>query len=61
PEVVAVPYMVARLKLLSFVFSTLYPYGRADFAKLRDRNVDYAGYLEHLIKYKDGRFARYPR
>jgi hypothetical protein len=47
--------------LLSLAFPTLFPYGEAEFVGSRVRSVKFAEYIEHLIKYHDGRFARHPR
>ena len=47
--------------LLSLAFPTLFPYGVAEFVTPRIRQVKYADYVEHLIKYHDGRFAHHPR
>ncbi|KAH7018732.1 hypothetical protein B0J12DRAFT_552483, partial [Macrophomina phaseolina] len=45
--------------LLLLAFLILYPLGKADFLTSRFRVVKYSDYLDYLIKYKDGRFARY--
>jgi hypothetical protein len=42
-------------------FPTLYPYGNADLHAERIRDVKPAEYFQHLLKYKDGRFARHTR
>lgn len=47
--------------LLSLTFPTLFPSGEAEFLTPRIRSVNYAPYIEYLIKYKDGWFARHPR
>jgi hypothetical protein len=47
--------------LLSLVFPSLFPRGDAEFTLPRFRNVKYSEYVKHLLKYKDGRFARHPR
>ncbi|RFU33151.1 hypothetical protein B7463_g3183, partial [Scytalidium lignicola] len=47
--------------LLSLAFPTLFPTGKAEFLTPHIRSVDYAMYIEHLIKYKDSRFTRHPR
>jgi len=47
--------------LLSLAFPTLFPTGEAEFVTPRLRHVSYADYIEHLMKYHDGRFARHPR
>ena len=47
--------------LLSRAFPTLYPYGKAEWISPRCRTVAYKAYIEHLIKYRDGRFAQHPR
>jgi hypothetical protein len=49
-----------QIRLLSLTFPTLYPTGKADFATARPREVTYAEYISHMIKYQDGRFARHP-
>ena len=47
--------------LLSLAFPTLFPQGKAEFVTSRLRKVDYASYIERLLKYQDGRFAKHPR
>jgi hypothetical protein len=46
--------------LLSLAFPTLYPEGRAEFVKNRLRPIKYAEYIEHALRWHDGRFARHP-
>jgi ATP-dependent DNA helicase PIF1 len=46
-------------KILSLAFPTLYPYSQADFLNPRFRLIDFAAYCKHLLKYKDGRFAKH--
>ncbi|EKG09313.1 hypothetical protein MPH_13669 [Macrophomina phaseolina MS6] len=48
-------------QLLSLAFPTLYPLGKADIVMPRPRSIKYPDYVEHLMKYKDGRFDRHPR
>ena len=47
--------------LLSCAFPTLFPSGQAEFVLARERTVDYKAYLEHLLRYRDSRFAQHPR
>ncbi|SCV61241.1 unnamed protein product [Fusarium fujikuroi] len=47
--------------LLSLAFPTLYPTGQGDFIEPRQRSVTYSDYIERLMKFHDGRFARHPR
>ena len=47
--------------LLSLAFPTLYPNGEADFITPRQRTIKYNEYIEHAMKWHDGRFARHPR
>ena len=42
-------------------FPTLFPTGAADFLGQRYNQVTIGNYFTHLLKYDDGRFARYPR
>jgi len=42
-------------------FPTLYPYGNADLRAERVRDIKPAEYFQHLLKYKDGRFAQHTR
>ncbi|KAJ9297950.1 hypothetical protein DTO271G3_4171 [Paecilomyces variotii] len=49
------------IPLLSWTFPTLYPFGKGDFLTARRRPVELKDYLAHLIKYRNGRFARHPR
>jgi hypothetical protein len=41
-------------------FPTLYPTGSADLRAEHIRDVNPAEYFQHLLKYKDGRFAWHP-
>ena len=47
--------------LLSLAFPTLFPRGEAEFVTPRPRSIGFSAYIEHLMKYHDGRFARHPR
>ncbi|KAF5578398.1 ATP-dependent DNA helicase PIF1 [Fusarium pseudoanthophilum] len=47
--------------LLSLAFPTLYPTGEGDFVEPRQRSVTYSDYIERLMKFHDGRFAKHPR
>lgn len=48
--------------LLSRAFPSLYPCGEADFVEpLRQRKVNFDDYIDHMMKYQDGRFAQHPR
>lgn len=47
--------------LLSLIFPCLYPRGEAEFVTPREREVDYAVYIEHAMKFHDSRFAQDPR
>lgn len=47
--------------LLSLAFPTLFPFGKAEFVQSRVREIKYADYIEHLLKYQDGRFAQHSR
>ncbi|EED11952.1 hypothetical protein TSTA_000300 [Talaromyces stipitatus ATCC 10500] len=49
------------LPLLSLALPTLFPQGKADYSIPRERTVEFQQYAQHLMKYKDGRFARHPR
>ena len=46
--------------LFSLAFPTLYPRGEADYIEPRLRPISYQDYLEHAMRYFDGRFARHP-
>ncbi|RKK15612.1 hypothetical protein BFJ67_g17859, partial [Fusarium oxysporum f. sp. cepae] len=46
--------------LLSLAFPCLFPDGRADFVEPRLRSIDYRDYVEHAMRWHDGRFARHP-
>ncbi|KAG7002669.1 ATP-dependent DNA helicase PIF1 [Fusarium oxysporum f. sp. conglutinans] len=46
--------------LLSLAFPCLFPDGRADFVEPRLRSIDYKDYVEHAMRWHDGRFARHP-
>ena len=45
--------------LLSLACPSLFPQGMADFAYPRERDITYQDYLEHAMKWEDGRFARH--
>jgi Helitron helicase-like domain at N-terminus len=47
--------------LLSWAFPTLFPRRDAEYTLPRPRSVSYGDYVDHLLKYHDGRFARHPR
>lgn len=47
--------------LLTWAFPTLFHRGRAEFVVPRVRSVEYVSYVQHLLRYRDGRFARHPR
>ena len=42
-------------------FPCLYPTGEADFHADRSHTISAQEYFKHLIRYRDGRFARHPR
>ena len=42
-------------------FPTLFPTGAADFLGQCCNQVTIGNYFTHLMKYRDGRFARHPR
>jgi hypothetical protein len=46
---------------ITCTFPTLYSYENADLHAERIRDVKPAEYFQHLLKYKDGRFARHTR
>ncbi|KAM4063335.1 ATP-dependent DNA helicase PIF1 [Hirsutella rhossiliensis] len=46
--------------LLSLAFPCLFPDGRADFVEPRLRSIEYKKYIEHAMRWHDGRFARHP-
>ncbi|KAH7460893.1 hypothetical protein FOMA001_g19400 [Fusarium oxysporum f. sp. matthiolae] len=46
--------------LLSMAFPTLFPRGQADFVEPRLRSIKYADYIQHALRWHDGRFARHP-
>jgi ATP-dependent DNA helicase PIF1 len=45
--------------LLSLACPTIFPRGLADFVTPRQRGISYQDYLEHAMKWNDGRFARH--
>lgn len=46
---------------IACAFPTLYPTGDGDLRSMHVRDIKPAEYFSHLLKYKDGRFARHPR
>ncbi|XP_063392313.1 uncharacterized protein LOC134677816 [Cydia fagiglandana] len=68
PEVVAWPKLgnepvneFSTVGYIAMAFPTLFPYGSADLREPRLIKVTPSDYFQHLIKYKDGRFAKHPR
>jgi ATP-dependent DNA helicase PIF1 len=47
--------------MLSLAFPSIFPNGEAEFVSPRQRTIDFSQYLEHAMKWHDGRFARHPR
>ena len=50
----------SSLHIERMAFPTLFPNGSASFHNPRMRTVDLNEYHTHLMRYKDGRFARHP-
>jgi hypothetical protein len=48
-------------QIFAMAFPTLYPTGRADFNAPRQRTVTLKAYIQHLLRFQDGRFGRHPR
>ena len=46
--------------LFSWAFPTLFPYGQGDFVHERLRSVSIHDYIEHAMRWHDGRFAKHP-
>ncbi|KAF6528008.1 hypothetical protein HZS61_008310 [Fusarium oxysporum f. sp. conglutinans] len=46
--------------LLSMAFPTLFPRGQAEFVEPRLRPIKYSDYIQHALRWHDGRFARHP-
>ncbi|KAJ6473604.1 hypothetical protein C8R47DRAFT_716414 [Mycena vitilis] len=46
---------------MTMAFPTLFPDGRGDFHQNRPHKVHFGAYLDHLIRFKGGRFARHRR
>jgi ATP-dependent DNA helicase PIF1 len=47
--------------LFSMAFPTLFPTGAGDFNHTREIKLKFEDWIKHLIRYKDGRFARHSR
>lgn len=45
--------------LFSLACPSLFPKGLADFVEPRQRSISYQEYIEHAMRWKDGRFARH--
>jgi hypothetical protein len=45
--------------LLSLACPTLFPRGVADFVEPRQRKISYRDYIQHAMKWEDGRFAKH--
>jgi hypothetical protein len=50
-----------NIQYMRDAFATLFPTGKADYHTARPHNVTAQFYFEHLMRYKDGRFAKHPR
>ena len=46
--------------MISSTFPTLFPTGRADFNLPQSHLVNFTTFTKYILKYKDGRFRRYP-
>jgi len=46
--------------IISGAFPTLFPTSRANFNFPQSRLVNLTAFAKHILKYKDGRFRRYP-
>lgn len=46
---------------ISMAFPCLFPYGKCDYSTRHDKRVSLSKYVEHLMLYEDGRFAKDPR
>ena len=47
--------------IMSLAFPSLFPTGEGDFVQPREREVSYADYVVHLMRYSNGRFASHSR
>lgn len=61
PQTIPVSQFNKATPTLSWGFTTFYPRGRAEIVTSPPREVQYPGYIQHLLLYKDGRFARHSR
>ena len=43
--------------IMSLAFPSLFPTGEGDFVQPREREISYADYVVHLMRYSNGRFA----
>lgn len=50
-------------RVFSLAFPTLFPNGLADWAlpRIRSKPLKFFDWVQHLIRYHDGRFAKHPR
>ena len=48
-----------KYALLSMACPTLFPRGVADFVEPRQRKISYQDYIQHAMKWEDGRFAKH--
>lgn len=60
PRATPISEYKTTLPLLSLALPTLFPNGLADYSLPRERTVKFQDYVQYLMKYKDGRFARHP-
>lgn len=47
-----------RSCIISLGFPTIFPRAQAEFNLPRERSITYLEWVRHLMKYRDGRFAR---
>ena len=50
-----------QVRIYAMAFPSIFPRGLADWNEGRQRSVTLAEWGEHLLRYYDGRFGRYPR
>jgi ATP-dependent DNA helicase PIF1 len=61
PEKDSTPIRENTPGYIACCFPTLFPDGVGDFYEPRPQSVDLGDYFQHLMRYKDGRFARHRR
>lgn len=61
PAIGNVPGDEFKEELVTMAFPCLFPYGKAGLNSPREHKITALNYFRHMMRYKDGRFAKHPR